>query len=190
MSDTSVCMVVVPALLLAGCAPNPSPNRSGPRTEDVVRSTGSFDMSVQLNRTDAVIMDTVGVDPARAWTELPAVYQALGLPMNERDAARRRVAATAFQPRRIDGQLLSRFLDCGRGPTAGQYADTYQVYLWVETRVVSDGPDPSNGTVQTKLTANARPRAVSGNPVPCQSLGRLERRISELLHARLAASGG
>jgi hypothetical protein len=190
MIDVRVLAVAVTVLVLGACTPPSRPTAPGPRTEETLRTDGSFTMSMQLNRSDAFFRDTVALDAGRAWTELPAVYGALGLPVNELVSAERRIGVVAHQPRRIEGQALSRFLDCGRGPTGGEYADTYQVYLWVETRLVASPSDPSSVTVQSKLTANARPRAVSGNPVPCKSLGRLERRINELVRARLVPAGG
>jgi hypothetical protein len=147
-------------------------------------------MSMQLNRSDAVFRDTLALDAERAWLELPAVYRILGLPVHELVRAERRIAVNAFEPRRIEGERPSRFLDCGRGPTGGEYADGYQVHLWIESRLVAAASDPARVTVQSKLTANARPRAVSGNPVPCSSLGRLERRIAELLQAQVVPAGG
>ena len=180
------------AAALGACTPAPTPSRPGPTSEDVVRATGTYQMEMTLRRSDVQIFDTLRVDAARAWDQLPAVYQALGLPVNASDARLRRIAVTGYQARRIEGQPLSRFLDCGRGLTAGDYADNYQVYLSMETRLVttSAGPEPSRSTVASTLSANARPRAVSGNPVPCQSLGRLERRVTELLQQRLSVSSG
>ena len=180
---------VMTAVVAAACASG-SPNYSGPRQEQVVRTDGSFTMSMPVNRSDAVYTDTVRVNGARAWAELPVVYRTLGLPVNEADGANRRIGVVAFEPRRLEGQAVSSFLDCGRGPTTGEYADSYQVYLWVETSLVFDEADPSRSTVRSTLRANARPRAIAGNPVPCQSRGLLERRIVELLVARTAPAGG
>jgi hypothetical protein len=190
MIDVRAHAVAMTLILLGACTPPSRPTAPARRTEETLRTDGSFNMSMQLNRSDAVFRDTVALPAARAWTELPAVYRELGLPVNELVSADRRIAVVAHQPRRIDGQPPSRFLDCGRGLTAGEYADAYQVYLSVETRLVAAPSDPSSATVQSKLSANARPRAVSGNPVPCFSLGRLERRITELLQARLVPAGG
>jgi hypothetical protein len=190
MSSGSLGAMAAAGVLLTACTTTPSPSRPGPVDESVLRTTGSFEMNLPLNRSDAVFTDTLRFDPARAWTELPAVYRALGLPVNESESARRRIAAIAFQPRRIDGERVSLFLDCGRGITAGENADSYQVHLSVETRLVADPSDPARAMVQSTLNANARPRAISGNPVPCDTRGRLERRIVETLQARLAASDG
>jgi hypothetical protein len=180
------------AAALGACSTAAPGPRTGRTNEGVMRTTGSFAMEVPLTRNDVQFIDTLSFDAARAWAELPAVYRTLGLPVNESDAKNQRLAVIAHQPRTIEGQRVSHFLDCGRGLTAGEYADAYQVYLWVETRLIttSSGPEPARGAVQSTLTANARPRAVSGNPVPCVSLGRLERRIVELLQARLAGGGG
>lgn len=42
----------------------------------------------------------------------------------------------------------------------------------------------------TTVQANARPRDTSGDPLPCTSRGRLERRVVELLQQRTAGSDG
>ena len=82
----------------------------------------------------------------------------------------------------MDGQRPSRFLDCGRGPMAN-YADSYQVYLWTDTQII---PGSGGARVETVLRANAQARDTGGDPIPCASLGTLERRIVELLRERVA----
>jgi hypothetical protein len=168
---------------LAACAAPTTNTPPGPRQEEVVRTAGTFDMELQLNRAGAIFVDTIPADPVRAWAHLPAVFDSLGLPVNRADVATRELAVVALQPRRIDGQRLSTFLDCGTGPTGSQYADSYQVYFWMSTRIV---PYEGGSRVQTIVQANARPRDRSGEPLPCSSLARLERRVVELLRARLA----
>jgi hypothetical protein len=44
--------------------------------------------------------------------------------------------------------------------------------------------------VESTVRATAQARAVSGDPLPCKSLGRLERRVVELLEQRLAKPSG
>ena len=175
------------AAALSGCAAASTHAPAAPGA--VVRTTGSFNTDVPLSQANVELSDTIAFDAARVWSELPRVYRALALPVNATDTRARRLGAVEFEPRRMEDQPLSRFLDCGRGITAGENADTYRVTLSVETRVeaeaVSAGPQRS--VIRSFVSATARPRATSGNPVPCQSKGGIERRIVELLRQRLAA---
>lgn len=176
-------LVLVP--IATACA---SPGPEGPRPDErgTMRIGGSASANVEITRTLSAYEDADPVDPARAWEALPLVYRALGLPVNQRDAAAHRLGVAAFRPRRIEDQPLSRYLECGRGITAGPLADAYQVDLWVDTRVVPDPAGAGTATLATSVTANATPVANQGNTVTCESTGKLERRIAELVHQRLA----
>ena len=174
--------------LVGAAACSAAPRETAPaapsrREEQVVRMSGTFDMQMQLNRTAAIFGDTLAADPVRAWAHLPAVFEALALPVNRADVATQELAVVALQPRRIEGQRLSLFLDCGRSPTGGDLADSYQVYFWMSARVLAR---PGGSRVETLVQANARPRDRGGEPVPCNTRGRLERRVVELLRERLA----
>lgn len=175
-------LAVVP--IATGCASSrtrgPDPDERG-----TLRIGGSASANVEITRTLSAYEDGEPVDPARAWEALPLVYRALGLPVNQRDAAAHRIGVAGLRPRRIEDQPLSRYLECGRGITAGPLADAYQVDLWVDTRVVPDAGHPGKATLATSVTANATPVASQGNTVTCESTGKLERRIAELVHQRL-----
>ncbi|MSR36109.1 MAG: hypothetical protein EXR95_05615 [Gemmatimonadetes bacterium] len=174
-------------LALGACARVATPVSSGPVADRVVRVTGSYEMQMTLNRADAVFTDTLALDPGRAWAALPVVYDFLGLPVHTTNPGLKELGVVAHQPRRIEGQRLSTFLDCGISPAGSSYADSYQVYFWMTSRVI---PRASGSRVQTTVQANARPRDTSGEPLPCASRGRLERRVVELLQQRTAGSDG
>jgi hypothetical protein len=85
-------------------------------------------------------------------------------------------------PRRLARRRLSEFLDCGSNP-AGPLADAYRVTGSVVAAVRPKGE--SESVVEVAVAAVARPRDVAGNPVSCNSTGRLERLLSHsaMMHA-------
>jgi hypothetical protein len=185
---TSVLPLASAAVLftVAACASGPA--TSAPRERERIGAFGSpteggtYGLSVEVTRTDLVYTDSLPVDGGTAWAALPAIFRVLELPNAARDNARRSLSISGLRVRRIDGEALSRHLDCGRGLTAGPIADSYDVFIWVETRLIPREGEAPMANVVTSVTANARPAASSGNEVACQSTGRLERRISALLH--------
>lgn len=181
---------VMPITLMAACASSGASGAAA-RPDPTVRAGGSTRFEVRLKTDETVIVDTVSAPPSRAFAGLAAIYRVLGIPVSRSESARGTVSAMMFKaPRRIEDQPLSRFLDCGRGITADDNADSYQVTMSVETRVTATASDPSRAVVQTTVSATAVPVASSGNAVQCSSRSRLESRIAELVRARLAAAGG
>ena len=176
------------AAALGACAPPPTPNRPTAVGEQVVRlATPNEDLQVTLSRSGVDYVDSVPSNPARAWAELPAVFGALGLPVNGLDPKALELRVNGFQVRRVGGKPPSAWLDCGHGAMGGTYADSYQVSLTLSTRLAGKGEGTA---VHSSVQATARPRAVSGEPVPCRSLGTLERRVAELLRQRTSGADG
>jgi hypothetical protein len=171
------------ALLVTSCTAATTETSRGP---EVVRTSGSFRMEIPLTSSDVEKGETIPFPAVRVWPELPEVYRILGLPVDATDSSVRRIGTNGFTPRRIANEPVSRFLDCGRGLTAENNADTYRVEMTVETRV-TDAPsaDPAYAAIKSLITATASPLATKGNTVSCQSKGSLERRIVEVLMQRL-----
>ena len=113
------------------------------------------------------------------WLALPRVYELLGIPDVGADPETMTLGNTSFQNRRIEGERLSTFVDCGSGVTAMPNADTYQVTLSLLTRVTR--AEDGGTLVVTTVDGTGKPRAVAGNPVHCQSKGRLEMRVAQLV---------
>ena len=112
------------------------------------------------------------------WLALPKVYDRLEIPVAVSDPGQRTFGNPGYQAHRIEGELLSQYLDCGRG-LGGQYADQYSVTLSVLTHLTEA---EGGTTVVTTVDGSARPRAVSGMPGACASkVGRLELRLAELI---------
>jgi hypothetical protein len=111
------------------------------------------------------------------------VYQALEIPVTTLLSDQRLVANEAFKVRRrLHGQPLSRYLDCGAS-MGQQNADTYAVTMSIRTQLAGD---PTGGTtVLTLVQATAVAPAFSNTPVSCASNGALEQLITNMLAERV-----
>jgi hypothetical protein len=112
------------------------------------------------------------------WAALPAVFEQLEIDVTRQDPSAGVIGNDGYRARRIEGQRMSRYVDCGLGPTRSN-ADEYDVTLAVLVRVSSG--EEGGTLVTTSLDAFAKDRAVSGNSVHCTSYGTLERRIGMLV---------
>ncbi len=119
---------------------------------------------------------------------LPQVYGLLGIPDHGVNPEGTLYGNLEFRARRIEGNRLSNYIDCGQGTTAVPNADGYQVTMLVVT-ALAPGEDGGT-TVTTTVDATGRPRAVAGNPVHCQSKGELEMRVAELVMFVLVGGEG
>jgi hypothetical protein len=146
---------------------------------DDIITTAVGPYNVRATSETAASSDSVDATVEQVWGVLPGVYEELGIPLGGIDARDKRLGNTQFQPRRIGGSRLSRFLDCGSGVAISSYADTYGVTMSLITRVKES--DDGRAVVQTQLHAVAEPKAVMGDPVFCTSNGTLESRIAELV---------
>ncbi len=131
------------------------------------------------------IYDEPGTEPriVRAstgdiWATLPAVFEHLEIPADVVNPQGLEIGTQGYRPRRVAGERLSMFLNCGVGST-GQRADNYEVYMSVATRLTAQTSDST--LVHTTINATAKPRTVSGSTVPCSSRGVLEMRVTQLI---------
>ncbi len=121
----------------------------------------------------------VDAPPDSVWLALPRVYELLGIPDAGADPEQMTFGNLGYRARRVEGERLSKYVDCGMGATAVPNADQYNVTLSVLTRLT---PGEDGGTmVVTTVEATGKPRAVSGNPVYCQSKGTLEAKVAQLV---------
>jgi hypothetical protein len=114
------------------------------------------------------------------WPRLKVAYELLNIPVDIDDANRHRLGNSNYRPRRIGGDRLSRYLNCGQGATARQNADTHAVTLSVITTLTA-GDTPDETRVETLVQATAKDRATSTRPVQCASKGQLETVIAEMI---------
>ncbi|MGH7575811.1 MAG: hypothetical protein ACREM1_11895 [Longimicrobiales bacterium] len=168
---------------LAACGTASSSIAPGPELPAQVTPT-STGAHVRLNRNERVVGDVVALSPDAAWTAVLDFYRELGIPIEAHDPAGRVIASEAFRaPRRLLDRPLSDYLDCGTSLT-GARVNTWSVSAQLMTQVESTGEGTA---VRSRLTATARPRDGSSTPpVPCSSLGVLEREVVR----RVSESGG
>lgn len=153
---------------------------------DVTSQLGGMGVT-ELHDDGRAAAHRVAFAPDSVWGVMPEVYERLGVPGHGAVPAERLYGARNFRARRIEGERLSAFVDCGTGPTATPRADEYDVRMTVVTRVLDSGDGGSR--IETTVEAAARPRGVSGNAVDCASRGALESRIATLVTLALMEPG-
>lgn len=119
------------------------------------------------------------------WSALQSAYASLEIPLTFREEARKSLGNSSFRTRRRVGSVpMIRVVDCG-GESGMPNAETYDVTLDVSSLVQPDGEGKSK--LQTLVQGSAR-RASSGgtNDVRCNSIGGLEKKISDMVSAILA----
>lgn len=175
-----MCNKIFMVLALAACGsagaalPDPVPERR----ISITAAPGAMG-GLQMYNEPGVGVSHVDVPMDSVLLGLPQVYEMLGIPDHGVNPEGTQYGNLGFRARRIEGKRLSNYIDCGMGPTAIPKADDYQVTLSVLTRLT---PGEDGGTmVVTTVEATGKPRAVSGNPVYCQSKGTLEKRLADLV---------
>ena len=165
------------ALCVSACAaPASNAPSSTLSTVGVERRDGSNRL-VDLRHQPDVGETTVPAGLTAVWGVLPSVFEQLEIEVSRVDAANGVMGNEGYRARSVEGERMSRWLDCGRGPVQAN-ADEYQVTLTVLVQLFG----ASQGTVvRTTVDAYARGRDISGSSVHCVSWGRLERRIPELV---------
>jgi len=141
---------------------------------------------VNLRTEDQTRLGELAVDYDRAWALLPEVLQGIGLSIGAIEPEAGRVSHRGERVRRINGERMSTYLDCGIGSTAQPYANLYEVALGYEV-VMAHSQRSGIVEVEMRIEATAKPRDVSGNPLSCTSEGALERLVFTRLQA--GASG-
>jgi hypothetical protein len=180
---TSRLGTVLLALAATGACASSGSDAAPPAPETVkpVRISGSRGGigSTEIRNEPRVVARTVAAPVDSVWRVLPHVYEVLGISEAGIDPEQKVFGNPGFRPRRIEGQRLSGYIECGTGVTAVPKADEYEVAMSVLTRL---SPGDAGGTViATTVEATGKPRSVSGNPVYCQSKGTLEARVAELV---------
>jgi hypothetical protein len=160
---------------LAGCASVPS---NAPAGE--VR-TGTVGLS--QNASTSNVSTPVSYSLDQVWRVLPAVYAALGIPVQLIDPKTHQVGNEGFKTRKTLGTTpLSTYIECGK-TQIGENADSYDVVLTVLTSVQPGNSGGSN--VVTTIEASAKPVTYSQEYSRCSSKGRLEAQLVDSLMARL-----
>jgi hypothetical protein len=127
---------------------------------------------------------TIAAPVDRVWKVLPAIYDSLGITVDNLDEARRVIGHSGMKlHRQLGNTLLTKIIDCGS--TQGfPSADSYEIQFSVFTQLTSG----ENGTtsVATMITAVGRPMAFAGEYVKCSTKGTLEGTIADAARAQVA----
>ena len=167
-------------VFLAGCA---SASTSDDTTyKSNMKGTLAPGETLDLTRENLVKHVQFNAPRDRVWMELLAAHHALGVPLTSSDA---RAGVAVFELtnrlRSVAGKPASKYIDCGSG-TTGPRTDTYRLTIKLTHKLHTV---LETTTLTTTLLAWARNPGVSGDPLPCTSLGRLETEIAGVIAARL-----
>ncbi|MDZ7781217.1 MAG: hypothetical protein U5R14_14980 [Gemmatimonadota bacterium] len=169
----------VGVLTLTGLACASGGPRPGEDARELLRLAGGRDPNPPRDGSELFRVDTVDAPAERTFGAARDAYSALDIPFSYFDEQGLRLGGFVRELDELDGDAPSTFMDCGRGATAEQYADVYNVSMAIGTRVRS--LDASTSTVETVIRARARARDVSSNLIRCSSFGTLEERIARLV---------
>lgn len=131
---------------------------------------------VELYNEAGVGVRTLDVASETVWSVVGGVYAQMEIPVEESDPRVMQLGTPGYAARRIEGDRMNTFVDCGSN-LAGPMANQYDITLAVVTKLTSKGPESTE--ILTMVDAYGRPRAVSGNPIHCQSRGVLEQRVAQ-----------
>lgn len=165
---------------LGACAPASGPPTGGGRPTTVLTTGGGYD--IHIAEDGAATTDVVAASREAVWSALVASYAELGLEVNHLDSASGQMGLRSVRvPRRVGGERLSTYLDCGTG-LSGTIADTYRVTLTMLTGVA---PGAGGMRLTTDIAAQAvSNEGASGAPVRCSTKGRLEERLHAMVRER------
>jgi hypothetical protein len=121
----------------------------------------------------------------KAWVALQEAYTTLGIPVTELNQQSRLIGNNAYRVRRRIGDVPTmRALDCG-GDSGMPNAETYQLLLTVKSRIIPN--DAGGSVVQTTLEGTGKnATTAASSDVRCSSMGALEKRIADLVKAKVA----
>jgi hypothetical protein len=96
------------------------------------------------------------------------------------------IGTDGLRTSRVDGRLLSEYLDCGGG-VAGPNADNYDVTLSVFVQL--EGGGSASTRLRTVLDASAQSRYNLSDQLQCASIGTLERLLVARIDRHLTDPG-
>ncbi len=164
------------------CARASSGGRPG-QVGFIGRAVSDQSVNFAVSAEPSLSSDSVAATVGQVWQALPQVFADLGIPLAVVDVQNQRLGNGGFQPRRLGGERLSQFLDCGYSIAVTSYADAYRVTMSLFSRVREDENQAT--LLETEIYASAEPITVRGEPVNCTSKGTLERRIVGMVQAQL-----
>jgi len=146
------------------------------------------DRQGMIRTTDAPnAKSTIEAPPARVLAVIKSVYDELGIPSAEVDAASGKIATPTFNTtRKLGAANLSTYFNCGDSLN-GNIANTYRMYVSVASIARSDG---KGGTqLETAVSGAAADMAgASSGRIPCGTTGQLEERIQRGVSQKVGAA--
>ena len=137
-----------------------------------------------------VLSDTLGTPYdvpfplARVYQVLLGVYAELKIPTEVKDSATGQLGSQMFyRQNTLGGKQISTYLSCGDGIT-GPNADYYRVYMNIWS-TLSPKNDHSVVLRTAYLAGAVNVSEGSRQPMPCETTGRLEYRIHQMLLKKL-----
>lgn len=170
-------LVTVAGLALGACSSAGGATGAAPAP---TRAFGAEDGVTTLSNEAYAEVAAIPEPTAAVWPRLQVAYELLEIPIEHHDPARYQLGNPNFRPKRIGGERLSRFLDCGQGNTARKNADTYAVTMSVMTMLTA-GDTGDKTRVETLVQATAKSRDTSSRRITCGSTGQLEQLIAEMI---------
>ena len=190
-AGTSRCIrpYIVATIVLAAhsaCAPHGQADVSPGSGQTITRVT-SPGINTRITSERRISSHVLRASMHQAWAALIATYQQLEIPLDLEDTANRRLGNPRVRGRRIGGERLSRYFECGQSSMGRPRADQYDVTYSIFSRIIKD--DDGRTVLLTELDGSARPTSVSTNPVHCESKGTLEQRIADIVSELLQSAG-
>ena len=175
-------IVLMFAATLAGCATGHS-GTVQPSSESV-RIVGSSNSNLRMAPGEGAKETVIPASTDRVWKVLPAIYDSLGIEIDNLDEARRVIGHSGMKlHRQLGNILLTKIIDCGS--TQGfPSADSYEIQFSVFTHVTAG--ENATSKVATTITAVGRPMAFASEYVKCSTKGALEATISDGVSAWVA----
>ncbi|HEY6218782.1 MAG TPA: hypothetical protein VIV65_01920 [Gemmatimonadaceae bacterium] len=177
--------ILTAVVALAACAPSNASTGTSPTVGQTVRvSTSQGTLSAQTHTEIGASGSSVAFPLDRVWAVLPSVYDSLTIPVTTRDQQNHVIGnPDAKLKRRLGDVPLAKYLDCG-STLGSPNTDTYEIRLSVLTEARRDTVDGGT-SVMTTLDAKGRSITIAAEYSPCRSTGALEKKIVELVKARL-----
>lgn len=177
---------VICCLALSACASSQTPG-----SVDVTQVSGRVETSTGAGVVNlARSVETVGVAatiaaaPDAVYRALLAVYGDLRIPASRVDATARVVANDLFKARRrLAGEPMQRYMDCG-GSIGQPNAEVFDMEIGIVSGVAA-GADGGSVVTTTIVASGHDPMFGRDRAMRCTSTGAFERRISDLVRAKL-----